>query len=343
LSAGAVYTFSVRARDSQGALSSWSDPQSFNAVGSPAVTIDGQPAASLPEAIAAARAGTTIHLGAGTFSLSSTLQLPPGVVLEGAGPHLTTLSGKGLAVAVAPGAGGELRQLTVSGARIGVQVDAASDIHLRNIILRDNPDVGLDVTATGAADLVSATVMRNGVGVRASGTTRIRNALVTANEVGLQAAVAGLVSSRFDNVYQNRTDDYRNVTRGDSDLALAVAFDAPDSELRLKAAQPTTDHGDPADDFSREPAPNGARINIGAFGNTAFAELSATGAVPDADPAPDAGAPASSDGGAKPLPSSDGCACALGGSGSSRDLPAALLFGLLALVVVGRARRRPRR
>jgi outer membrane protein assembly factor BamB len=187
LTPGATYTFAIRARDAQGALSAWTDPQSFTAVGSPDVSVDGQPVGSLAEAVASAPPGGTIRLGVGIFSLSSTLHLPPGVRLEGAGPHLTTLSGKGLAVAVAPGAGGELRLLTVTGAQIGVQVDGAGDVHVNNVILRGNADVGLDVTASGAADLISATVMHNGIGVRAGGPTQVRNALVTGNEVGLAA------------------------------------------------------------------------------------------------------------------------------------------------------------
>jgi outer membrane protein assembly factor BamB len=339
LTPGATYTFAIRARDSHGALSAWTEPQSFNAVGSPVVSIDGHPVGSLDEALASAPPGAIIRLGVGTFSLSSTLHLPPGVRLEGAGPHLTTLSGKGLAVAVAPAARGELRLLTVAGAQIGVQVDGVSDVHLNNVILRDNADVGLDVTATGAVDLTSATVTRNGVGVRAGGTTRVRNTLIIGNDVGLAAAAAGLLTSRFDNVYRNRSDDYRNVVAADSDLALAVAFDAPDSELRLQAAQPTTDKGDPADDFSAEPLPNGGRINIGAFGNTAFAELSATGEGPDGGSDSDAGA--TSDGGAsQPVaPSGDGCACAIGQSGGPAVPPTGLLV-CLGVVLLGFARRR---
>ena len=40
---------------------------------------------------------------------------------------------------------------------------------------------------------------------------------------------------------------------------------------------PAIDLGDPAADYSNEPAPNGGRLNLGAFGNTAEASSSATG------------------------------------------------------------------
>jgi len=39
---------------------------------------------------------------------------------------------------------------------------------------------------------------------------------------------------------------------------------------------PCIDAGNPADDYSNEPSPNGSRINLGAFGNTAFTSKSAS-------------------------------------------------------------------
>lgn len=44
-----------------------------------------------------------------------------------------------------------------------------------------------------------------------------------------------------------------------------------DGDLRLHPASPCINAGDPNDDFSKEPIPNGGRINMGAFGNTSMA------------------------------------------------------------------------
>jgi hypothetical protein len=41
-----------------------------------------------------------------------------------------------------------------------------------------------------------------------------------------------------------------------------------------KVTSPCIDSGDPTADYSNEPAPNGARINMGAYGGTAYASLS---------------------------------------------------------------------
>jgi len=57
-----------------------------------------------------------------------------------------------------------------------------------------------------------------------------------------------------------------------------VAFlDAAGGDYREAPSQPSLDSGDPRDGFSQEPAPNGARINMGAFGNTPLAATSPAG------------------------------------------------------------------
>jgi len=58
-------------------------------------------------------------------------------------------------------------------------------------------------------------------------------------------------------------------------LSLAAIFtNEAAHDYTTPASSPTVDAGDPADDFSNEPLPNGGRIDQGAYGNTAFAPLS---------------------------------------------------------------------
>ena len=47
--------------------------------------------------------------------------------------------------------------------------------------------------------------------------------------------------------------------------------DPANGDFRLRSWSPCIDAGDPLSDFSREPDPNGGRINMGAYGNTALA------------------------------------------------------------------------
>src|SRR5207244_8445901 len=44
-----------------------------------------------------------------------------------------------------------------------------------------------------------------------------------------------------------------------------------DDDFHVQGNSPTVDAGDPADDFSQEPGPNGGRINQGSYGNTSAA------------------------------------------------------------------------
>jgi hypothetical protein len=51
-----------------------------------------------------------------------------------------------------------------------------------------------------------------------------------------------------------------------------------------KVTSPCIDAGDPKSDYSGEPKPNGERINLGAYGGTAYASMSEVGQVPNEPP-----------------------------------------------------------
>jgi outer membrane protein assembly factor BamB len=272
------YSWAVRARDAKGALSPWSTAQSFDGIEAPPVVIDGQGFADIASALAAAMPGSVVSLVPGTYPLSGGLTVPPGVTLAGAGPHLTVLSGHGLSAGVIIGGGkaGQpaLRSLTVAGAAVGVLVDAGHDVELRNVILRDSSEAGLRILAGATATLINGTVLHNAIGIDVAGAASVRNTLVTANAIGLSAGSTGMIATAYSDVAGNPTADRQGIDVGLGDLAVAVEFVAA-NDWRLADAQGTTDHGDPADPFDEEPQPNGGRINLGAFGNTPFAEHSA--------------------------------------------------------------------
>ncbi len=337
------YVFSVRSRDPSGAWSPWSPPNAFRAVAMPAVSVDGVPVPGLASALQTAHAGQTIGLGVGTYTLSGTLHLPSGVSLIGAGPHLTRIDAAGAAIGIAVDGGGaaraEIRGLKIEGAAIGVAVSHTKAVELRNIILRDNRDAGLDVSASSEAQLINGTVTHNGVGVRAFGPTQLRNTIITDNEHGLAAGQAGVLTTRYCDLFANRAD-LDNVTPGAGDLTVAVQFQrADEGDLRLDGPQATTDRGDPQDPFDQEPQPNGGRVNLGAFGNTASAELSAvepSSAV--ATPPPPASPVAPTSGNSAPR--ADGGGCEVGGRPPRTTNFLLALLAAGAMVVQRRAGRR---
>jgi hypothetical protein len=159
---------------------------------------------------------------------------------------------------------------------------AAEGARLEHVVVRDHDDAGVAVNVDATAFVVNATIVHNGVGVRAFGATTVKNSLVVGNQIGLSAE-GDTPSSQGRSLSESRYNDlvanvvaYRNVAAGLGDLALAVAFrDPADGDFHLAAAGASTDRGDPTDAVGAEPAPNGDRINLGAFGGTAAAELSA--------------------------------------------------------------------
>jgi hypothetical protein len=354
---GVTYTFALRAQDPHGALSPWSAPQTFTVVTNPPVLAGGTVAKSLQAALAAAQPGDVVLLGAGTYTLSETAHVGAGVAVQGAGAGRTIFDATGLPVGLrfdgtAAGHPAGLDGVTIHGADICLQVGAgATGVELGHLIVRDCPTSGISVEARGGASVVNATVVGNGIGVQAGGTTTIKNSLLTANRIALAGDTPGTLSSRYDDLFGNQSASL-GVAVGTGDFAEAVTFvDLSGRDLRLASSQPSTDKGDPADAVAFEPEPNGARINLGAFGGTADAEESA---VPTAVDSPnDAGAPAPitnpNDAGA-PAPSTTPAGDTSGAAGSSgcavagaagRPGPAALLL-LLTIVWARRPARRRR-
>jgi outer membrane protein assembly factor BamB len=341
LSAGVTYTFAVRARDAHGALSPWSAPETFTVATPPAVTVNGTPAASLRAAVEAALAGDVVALGAGTYPMASTLHVAAGVTVSGAGAGRTILDGSGLDVGISFAAtDGKaptgLDKATVTGAATCVSVGAgAAGVELTHLVVHDCATAGISVAAGGAATVTNATLAANGTALAAAGGATIKNSLVTGNQVGLAASGAGAVTGSYDDLFGNQTDR-QGVAAGTGELAAAVVFaDAGAHDYRLTGPQPSTDQGDPADAVGDEPAPNGGRINLGAYGGTAEAERSQPAAVSPEPTAPPL--PAATGAG----PATDPAADAVGGCGLTGRAPGAgSMILVLAALALGRRRRR---
>jgi hypothetical protein len=298
LSVGTAYTYAVRARDGHGALSSWSAPETFSVIVNPAVTVGGTPATSLRAAVAGAQPGDVIMLGAGVYTLSETLRVGAGVSIRGAGAARTTLDATKLGVGVSfdrggassPGPGAGLDGVTVAGADTCVQVaDGTTGVRLTHLIVRDCRVEGISVRAGGEADVVNATLAGNGTAVRAAGTARIKNSLLTGNGVAAAGEAPAALASTYNDLFGNQKD-YVGVGAGVGDFSTAVSFaDFAAHDLRLAGPQRSTDKGDPADDVGDEPAPNGGRINLGAFGGTPDAEPTALSTSVGSSTSPTAG------------------------------------------------------
>jgi MYXO-CTERM domain-containing protein len=142
-------------------------------------------------------------------------------------------------------------------------------------------------------------------------------------------------------MFGNQTN-YVGTAAGTGDFSSAVTFaDFAARSLHLTSAQPSTDRGDPGDAVGDEPAPNGGRINLGAFGGTADAERTATstavgggthGGTPGADPS-GVGVTPTPTPTPTPDPHRDDGGCRVAGGSHGSDGWAMILVGACALVL----------
>jgi hypothetical protein len=353
LKPGATYRYFVRSRDEDGAWSAWSPPHSFIMAIPATVSVGDKTFDTVDDAIASLPAtGGTIDIGRGGLHVKSPLQVPAGVTLKGHSPQDTIIDATGSTVGVQLTAANRtgapaLQNVTVMGADVGVEVVDAPSAILRNVVVRDNAKVGVQVASGAGAEAINVTLVHNGVGASVEGKLSIHSSLVLQNATGLAQVAQGVVTSRYNDVFANTTANYQDVAAGTGDISVPVSFRST-ADLHLVGFQPTTDKGDPADAYGQEPQPNGARVNMGAFGNTAAAELSestsgwtgASGprtgvAAPAPGASPVAGEPAHESG---TMPGSGGSGCAVGGGSGGGGL-----FAAFAGIVLARRRRAGRR
>lgn len=101
-------------------------------------------------------------------------------------------------------------------------------------------------------------------GVSASdGLLKLRNCIVWHNSS--QQGLAAVYSQTYDITYSNLENIWPDV----GNISIPPVFQ--DTFFHLKEASPGVDAGRPSDDYQKEPQPNGERINMGRYGNTAEA------------------------------------------------------------------------
>ncbi len=125
-------------------------------------------------------------------------------------------------------------------------------------------------------------------GIYAQDVDRVKN-IVAKNNIIVDSTygIYGKVISSYNNFWNNANGNYGGgASAGTGDISVDPLF--ADYDFHLKSDSPCIDAGDPSSDYSNEPTPNGGRINIGAYGNTAEASKSA-GITPDNPPTARAG------------------------------------------------------
>ncbi|HVE42496.1 MAG TPA: right-handed parallel beta-helix repeat-containing protein, partial [Planctomycetota bacterium] len=271
---GSLYDFRLRAVDAAG---NESTDLFASATPQPSIQIQGGGSFStIQQAIDAAAPGQVVIVGPGTYG--GDIVLHPGVSLEGYSPNYTILQGSGLGPVITvegsfgSGQSSTISQLTVTGGLTGISTTSA-DLTVRNGVIHHVAGDGIQAGVASRLTAINVTTVSNtGDGIEAAGTTIIRNTL--AGENGGTGFNVPLGASLSYNDAWGNTVDYTVGAGVSGNLSVAAVFtNEAAHDYTTPASSPTVDVGDPADDFSNEPLPNGGRIDQGAYGNTAFAPL----------------------------------------------------------------------
>ena len=270
---GSLYDFRLRAVDAAG---NESTDQVASTTPQPSIQIDGGASfGTIQEALDAAGPGQTVLVGPGTYP--GDIVLHPGESLEGYSPTYTILQGSGLGPVITvegtfgSGLTSTISQLTVTGGLVGIST-ASADLTIRNVVIHHVLGNGVSAGVASRLAVINLTAVSNtGDGIRALGTTSVRNTISGENG-GIGLNVPGAASVRYNDAWANTGGDYTVAAGVSGNLSAAALFTNEAAfNYTTPASSPTVDAGDPADDFSNEPLPNGGRIDQGAYGNTTSA------------------------------------------------------------------------
>ena len=199
---------------------------------------------------------------------------------------------------------------------LNFQTDISNAFVVRNNIITENSHTN-NGSAVYCVSRASPTVVNNTLvgniggcaAVVSEGNAHpiIKNNLVV-NTIAGQGGGLGIIAHpeddasvilSYNNVWNNEGGDYEGCTPGTGDISVQPLFaDAANADYHLMSqhgrfdpatqnwatdgvTSPCIDAGDPASDYGDEPAPNGGRINMGAYGNTAEASRSGAAQIGD--------------------------------------------------------------
>ncbi|MCB0553513.1 MAG: right-handed parallel beta-helix repeat-containing protein, partial [Phaeodactylibacter sp.] len=155
--------------------------------------------------------------------------------------------------------------------------NASVEAIIQNCLISGNATSGngAGISSTGQPPLLlNCTITRNstenqGGGVYADREITMRNCMLWGNEAAADstACIAAPVS---DITYSNIQGGWPGTGNIDANPVFVNRYV---SDYHLHPSSPCIDAGSPADDYSQEPQPNGGRINMGAYGNTAEATI----------------------------------------------------------------------
>jgi len=177
---------------------------------------------------------------------------------------------------------------TLTGNRFYKSVQDAIDVSgeffatIDHNLIYQNGGHGIQVEGLSGTVIVNNTIDRNGLdGIHirhALSRITIKNNILSANgRNGISCYDSPLPAICYNDLWNNGSHNYFNYTSGEAfipdpstgEISKEPLFtDAENGDYTLRCSSACIDAGDPDDDWSSEPEPNGSRINMGAYGGT---------------------------------------------------------------------------
>ncbi len=242
---------------------------------------------NLQEVIKIANPNDVIKIRAVTLLLSQSMIIDKPLKIQGDNP-LTSFIGfdgfeKGIVVTnILPKSGTktdfkpdvvvEISNLTIINATSGIEINAPTRI--KNCVIAKS---GTGILANADAEIINNTIADNtGNGISINGGSHIiKNNIIGDNGgVGINLTAGTINLIKYNVLFNNALGNVSsNVSLDNTNLTTfpVIFINKGNNDYREAEGSPSVDAGDPQDDFSLEPLPNGNRINAGAFGNTALA------------------------------------------------------------------------
>ena len=235
---------------------------------------------SIQEAINAAHYGDTVYVSPGAY-YEHQIQMKEGVSVIGTSPTNTIIDGQGNQNIVVCQ---NINKALLSGFTIknssgsAILIENSSPEIKNNIILNGGNN---RILIQGDPIIKNNTILNNKNGIQIYSTPAlvslpiIKNNIIVNNiDYGIFASTSYPIIS-YNDVYNNIKGNYYGCSPGQGNFSADPKFEGNNNYYLRQEDSPCIDTGDPTDDYSLEPQPNGNRINLGAYGNTPEATISA--------------------------------------------------------------------
>ncbi|PIZ56673.1 hypothetical protein COY23_02750 [bacterium (Candidatus Torokbacteria) CG_4_10_14_0_2_um_filter_35_8] len=232
---------------------------------------------SISDALSVSLSGDTIHIEAGTY-YENYLYMKDGVTIEGESPSTTIIDGQGNTpfLFTTPNAGDpkittSISNLTVTNGGYGIYACYSVDLTITNCVFT-NCSYGIGADAGSIVLIENNTIVGSalsGVRIDDTATVTATNNIITGSALhGFQCDgwVPAVPTFNYNDVWNNAGGDYFGCAVSITDITADPLY--LDAAYHLDPNSPCKNAGDPLSDYSNEPAPNGNRINMGAYGNT---------------------------------------------------------------------------